>query len=234
MVLITKWSLKLKKNKVLIVEDELLAATFLKRILVDLGYEVVASAVSADEAILYNKDKEPDIILMDIALEGLKDGCEAAFEIKKTHPNVRLFFLSAHTDDDTISRVQMSKPCGFILKPYNVQQIKISLMLDQVFNEEDKDNTLVLEDNYFFNLDTNRLCLKEGIEVDIGVKGLKVMAMLAKNPNTSVSNKQIMMEIYKKEVPIQTLRSLMHRIRVRSSANIIKNINGVGYMLGKN
>ncbi|RLA63218.1 MAG: hypothetical protein DRQ78_07090 [Epsilonproteobacteria bacterium] len=218
-------------KRILIVEDELLAATYLKKILTQLKYNVISIAKSADEAIRMVKLHTPDIILMDISLEGEKDGCEAAMYIQKKH-TVKLYFLTAHSDEDTLERAIRCKPDGYILKPYNINQIKVILALeDTTMQTKVTEVNIYFVDNYSYRQDMKRLFLNESIEVAVGPKALCLIALLCKTPNVSISNIQIMQEVYQKEVPIQTLRSLVHRIRQNTSTSLIKNVNGLGYKI---
>ena len=221
----------MKQTTILTVEDELIAAIYLKKILIKLGYEVVGNAVSADEAVASCAKLSPEIVLMDIALEGKRDGCDAALEIKQRFPEIELYFLSAHTDDETLLKMKMSTPNAFIVKPYNIEQIKVALLLHQEKKTAQVERKIGLHKMYFFDERCRKLCLHDGTEVTVGPKGLKILTLLCKTPNVSVSNEQIMYEVYEKVVPIQTLRSLIHRIRSRTHEDLIKNVNGLGYMV---
>jgi PAS domain S-box-containing protein len=110
------------KEKILVVEDEGLVAMSLKKSLEDLGYEVPATAAAADEAIKKIAKESPDLILMDIRLKGDIDGIEAANQIRKTS-QVPIVYLTAHSDEKTLSRAKQSEPFGYIVKPYEVKSL---------------------------------------------------------------------------------------------------------------
>ena len=59
----------------------------------------------------------------------------------------------------------------------------------------------------------------------------QIKVVLALESPISISTEKIISSVYEKEIPIQTLRSLIHRIRQSSSPNLIKNVNGVGYKI---
>jgi len=217
-------------KRILIVEDELLAARYLRKIIENLGHTVVGTATSAIQAIEMNALLQPTLILMDIALDGKDDGCDAAIEIKKHH-TVSLIFLTAHSDEFTLEKANKCQPDGYILKPYNKEQIKVILSLDKTVPSAPDHTLCYLVDNYSFNSEKKTLFLNQAIEIEIGPKALVLIALLCKTPNISISNTQIMQTIYKKEVPIQTLRSLVHRIRQSTSLNLIKNVNSIGYKI---
>jgi signal transduction histidine kinase len=105
------------KSKILIVEDESIIALDIKTSLLDAGYNVVAIAVSGEDAIALVPEHEPDLILMDIRLRGKMDGIESAAEIVKSS-NAPIIFLTAHADKDTLDRAKLTGPFGYLIKPF--------------------------------------------------------------------------------------------------------------------
>ncbi len=101
---------------ILVVEDDAVAAMELKLTLRDLGYQVVGNAASGEEAVRKALGLQPDLILMDITLEGHMDGIAAAAAIKKTHA-IPLIYLTAHDDTITLERAKMTEPFGYLPKP---------------------------------------------------------------------------------------------------------------------
>lgn len=116
----------MKQTRVLIVEDESIIAFDIQDQLNSLGYEVIGSVGSGQEAIRVAEDTRPALILMDIMLKGDMDGVEAAEEI---HSKVKcpVVFLSAYSDDDTLSRAQRSGPFGYLIKPFKRQDLHAAI-----------------------------------------------------------------------------------------------------------
>ncbi|MFC1549641.1 response regulator [Nitrospirota bacterium] len=114
------------RRKILIVEDEMLAALYLKTTILDLGYDVLDIAPSGEKAVEISRGRKPDMVFMDIRLAGEIDGIEAAKEILKIH-SVPLVFLSAYSDDKTIKSAQAINHAGFYEKPINEYQLKAIL-----------------------------------------------------------------------------------------------------------
>jgi two-component system, response regulator PdtaR len=83
------------KLRILIVEDETIIAACLEKDLLKLGYEVLPVASTAEKAVTLTEEHRPDIILMDIILQGKKTGIDAAQEIVKTH-TMPIFFLTGN------------------------------------------------------------------------------------------------------------------------------------------
>jgi CheY-like chemotaxis protein len=105
------------KSKILIVEDESIIALDIKTSLLDAGYDVVAIAVSGEDAIALVPEHEPDLILMDIRLRGRMDGIESAAAIVK-NSRAPIIFLTAHADKDTLDRAKLTGPFGYLIKPF--------------------------------------------------------------------------------------------------------------------
>ncbi|MCX6683567.1 MAG: PAS domain S-box protein [Methanoregula sp.] len=111
---------------ILIVEDERIVAEDLKETLKNFGYHVVAIAVSGEIAIERVNELHPELILMDIHLAGMMNGIEAAEMILKRH-DLPLIFLTAFADKALVSRAKLAGPFGYILKPYDEQELRISI-----------------------------------------------------------------------------------------------------------
>jgi CheY-like chemotaxis protein len=95
--------------KILIVEDEQLVADDLRETLEHLGYNVPALVASGEEAISIAETLQPDLVLMDIRLEGEMDGIEASLEIQSRF-NLPVVYLTANADRATLERAKISQP----------------------------------------------------------------------------------------------------------------------------
>jgi len=100
--------------KVLVVEDEGLIAHDISRRLESLGHRVVASVSTAAEAI--EQAAGADLVLMDIHIDGGRDGIDAAIEIRNRY-RAPVVFLTAHADSATLDRAKAAGPFGYVVKP---------------------------------------------------------------------------------------------------------------------
>jgi CheY-like chemotaxis protein len=112
--------------RVLIVEDEFFISLHTKGLLQALGHVVVAVAVSADQAVRIAEREQPDVVLMDIRLQGLHDGIDAADEIRR-RLNIGSLFVTANTDPQTRQRAQAVQPLGFLEKPLTEHRLRLGL-----------------------------------------------------------------------------------------------------------
>jgi PAS domain S-box-containing protein len=110
------------KPSILIVEDNNIVMLELKDRLSEMDYEVVGTASSGLEAINKAGIHRPDLTLMDIRLKGEMDGIEAAAKIKEEF-NLPVVYLTAHTDESTISRAKITEPFGYIIKPFEEREL---------------------------------------------------------------------------------------------------------------
>jgi len=101
--------------KILVVEDERITAEDIKDGLKSLGYKVPAVVYSGEDAVKKAGELQPDLVLMDIMLEGEMDGIEAAEEIKK-HYDIPVIYLTAYSDSSTLERAKRTEPSGYVLK----------------------------------------------------------------------------------------------------------------------
>ena len=226
--------------RAVIVEDELIAAEFLKDILEREGVEVVDVVDTGKDAISLCIKEKPDVVFMDIMLRDSISGSEAAVEISRRVPGIRIIFLTAYSDPEMIDYAVESKAAGYLSKPYNETEIIATMRLALARHQQseasadtaktDEQEYIDLIDSYTYNTRYNRL-LKDGNEVEIGPKALKLIRLLCRHPDVSVSNEQIMLHVWGEIVNDKTLRSLLFRIRAATSDTLIKNVSGTGYMI---
>lgn len=112
----------MKDERILIVEDDISIAENIQEILELLGYVNIDIANSANQCIKIIKKYRPDLIFMDIKLKGDKDGIELG-EIVKQMVDAPLVFVTSYSDPTIIERAKRISPAGFIVKPFNTNDI---------------------------------------------------------------------------------------------------------------
>ena len=113
-------------SKILVVDDETVLVMDLEEELTAMGHEVVGTAASGDEAIEKARALRPDLILMDIAMPGNKDGIDAADSIK-SEMDIPIIFLTAHSDPKLTKRAKWIEPVGYIIKPFKDRDLKVAI-----------------------------------------------------------------------------------------------------------
>lgn len=112
--------------KILIVEDEAIVADDLADRLEAMGYAVVGIEASGEAAIETVAREMPDIVLMDIMLQGHMDGIEAAQQIGERF-HLPVVYLTANADRATLDRAKLTVPLGYILKPFKDRELQVTL-----------------------------------------------------------------------------------------------------------
>ncbi|WP_372657262.1 response regulator [Hydrogenophaga sp.] len=115
-------------TRILIVEDERIVAFNLQQRLTHMGYEVPAVAVNGRESLDLVHRTRPDLVLMDIHIEGDMDGIEVASQLKRTH-SVPVIYLTAYSEDSTLERARETKPYGYLIKPFSERELHATIQM---------------------------------------------------------------------------------------------------------
>ena len=113
---------------VLIVEDDDILARVEDWRLKNLGYTVCGRATTGAEAIELVVNKKPRVVLMDINIRGDMDGIETAKTIKKGF-NIPVIYVTSHSDGATLERAKATQPDGFIVKPFEDNDLRVAIEL---------------------------------------------------------------------------------------------------------
>ncbi len=110
--------------RVLLVEDHPMVVRDLSKRLDELGYQLTGTASSAEEALRLADLHLPDLVLMDIGLEGEMDGIEVA-RLIRDRLRLPLVFITASTDPNVLERAKTAEPQGYIVKPCSSQDLRV-------------------------------------------------------------------------------------------------------------
>lgn len=134
------------KANILVVEDEFIVARDIQQTLQRAGYEVVGVAASGAQALAKAKTATLDLVLMDIMINGDQDGIETARQLRQQQ-NVPVVYLTANGDQSIIERAKTTEPIGFILKPYEEQELlrTVDIALNQYQAQERRSRAALLE-----------------------------------------------------------------------------------------
>jgi PAS domain S-box-containing protein len=131
---------------ILLVEDEMVEAMNLKRSLQSMDHDVLAIASYGEEAVEKAKKLKPDLILMDIVLKGNMDGIAAAKVISELE--IPVIYITALLDDATVNRALISAPYGYLIKPFDIRRLKISIEV-ALYNKQ-MENKLKQSQDYYY------------------------------------------------------------------------------------
>jgi two-component system, NtrC family, response regulator HydG len=113
------------KEKILIVEDQFIEANNLRIILRKAGYSVCSIARSVSLALKIIEDECPDLVLLDIYLQGNLTGIDLARSL--ADKNIAFIYLSANSDKRTLDAAKSTRPYGFLVKPFREQDVLVML-----------------------------------------------------------------------------------------------------------
>lgn len=223
--------------KILIVEDETIVALDTKSTLLKLAYEVTDIVTNYEDTMKSILDNKPDIILMDIFLKNSMNGIEISREINKMYI-IPIIFVSAYCDDQILSDAVTTEPAGYIVKPFNRNDIKTTLnlvvyKLDQKSTNDDAViNKYPLLYNYYYTFDEYLKIYYETQEIQITKNERLLLEILIKAKGTLVPFNIIEDYIWgNNTVSNSTLRTLLYRLRSKFEHKLIKTIPTIGCKL---
>ncbi len=114
--------------RILIVEDENIVALDIKMHLRKYGFEVAGIFSSGEEVLSHIEATKPDLILMDIKLQGTLDGLETSRIIKERY-GLPVVFLTAFADEATLHRAKVIEPFGYIIKPFEEKELRTAIVI---------------------------------------------------------------------------------------------------------
>jgi two-component system, response regulator PdtaR len=127
--------------RILVVEDDVNVATVLEARLQSFGYTVCGIAHTGPKAIEYSELRAPDLVLMDILLEGDMNGVEAAERIR-VKSDVPIIFVTCLNDPSVLDRAIQTSPSGYLVKPYDNTELRscleITLIKHRAAKEREK------------------------------------------------------------------------------------------------
>jgi CheY-like chemotaxis protein len=116
------------RTRVLVVEDEAIVALHLKQELTKLGYDLAGVATTGEQALKLIEGVFPDVILMDIHIQGEMDGIETATRIPR-YLHIPVIYLTAYSEDTTLKRASDTRPYGYLIKPFLDRELHATIKM---------------------------------------------------------------------------------------------------------
>ncbi len=219
---------------ILIVEDEQIAAEYLREVLELHGMNVVRICDTGAEAIAAATELKPDIIFMDIMLKDGISGSEAALAIA-SRIETRIIFLTAYSDNEMIDYALEAGAVNYLIKPPDEKQIlaavQIALRDRRAPKKQTHTGCVELGEGYCYSHDTRQLYRHNNI-VELGTKSLRLVRYLCENHGATVPNAELAEYIYGEPRSTSALRTLISRLRKHLGYSIVHNDSGLGYRVG--
>jgi len=239
-------------RQVLVVENQQIVALDLEVCLEALGF-TVAFATTGEEATHKAEQLKPDLVLMDIGLDGPIDGIQAAEWIRK-ETNIPLIFLTAYADSHTVKRAAQVDPSSYIVKPFKETELAAAVYL-ALHRRGDRSSALDINTQVRawesprdpapvfrlgdLQIDFNqRRVFDKETEIRLTNKEFRILQCLAERPGVPVSPETLLTRVWGPQFVhyTQTLRVHIGNLRQKiestcSSGVMIEGVRGVGYRL---
>lgn len=170
----------MNEARILIVEDETVAARDIRRRLNSLGYEVVGISATAEAAVRAARRNAPDLVLMDIKLQGDKDGVDAAGEILSVM-DTGIVYLTANVTKALVERAKATAPEAYLSKPVTTEELHATIetalnrrnMMRRIKESEEKYRLIFenIQDVYYeSSFEGVILEVSPSVEKELGIK----------------------------------------------------------------
>jgi len=212
-------------RSVLIIEDESIVALELEDFTSSNGYVVVDVVDNYDDALRAVQNNHVDIVLCDIYINGTKTGIEFVRDVKKAQ-DIKVIYLTAFADEDTISKAIDTEPSSYLTKPFKREELYAALKLaskgDELFD---------MGYGYSYDVKAGQLFYKNS-HVLLTKKEHILLKLLIQQNKRVLTLQQMEYEIWPhKSVSNGARRTLIYRLNHKLKYPLVKTIPGVGYQL---
>ncbi len=224
------------KKLIFVIDDEKDIRDILKVNLLQEGYEVQQFS-SADEAAKGFASAKPDLIILDIMMEG-KDGYEFCREIrgKEKFKNIPVIFLSARSEEfDKVLGLELGGD-DFITKPFSIKELKsrVKAVLRRSTQESPKESEALILKYKGVELNTEQYSLSvDGEDIKLTKTEFNILALFMENPGKIFSRDNIIDSVRGHDVFVVDRTIDVHIMNLRKKLgeykNIITTFSGVGY-----
>ncbi len=237
------------KIKILVVEDEIIIAMEIADRLASMGYEVLRIVANGNDAINVALQEKPNLILMDIMIQGDMDGIETATKIRNVS-DIPVIYLTANADEATLQRAKTSDAFGYLIKPF--EERELGTTIEMALYKHKMEARLRANEEQFRSLFENSTIgiYRMNLEGTILLANHEILKILGCNSLEELGNKKaydfmeggadtlkkMFEEIQRKgrikNYKLNVLRGDGSKIPVSMSGSFVKDHNGVRRMDG--
>ena len=219
------------KLKVLIIEDEIIVALHIRKIVVLLGHSVVNIAKNSSDALEYAKNTRVDLVISDIKIDADIDGIECC-KILQSKYKTPVVFVTAYRDIATLKKASGVDFVGYLVKPFREDELETMINLVVLrYGLTSEKARYIINDRYSYCYKIEELFYNDN-PVELTKKENKLLLSLIEANGSIVSYNTLEHNIWRGEqVGDGTRRQLVHRFKQKAPNFPIKLLKGLGYKL---
>lgn len=217
------------KNKILYIDSDHVFASSILSNLINSKYEVLFSKNIKEAFTSYSLNK-PDIIISDSIING-KEIFKFLKKIKSKNEHLKIIiFTDEHNEELFLNAIDL-KIDKLLFKNIPFNELNNHIQNLEIIKNEQKNELVNLGKNFYFNKDNNKI-FKDNQSIHLTIQENNLISELIKSQGNFISNIALQSIISKEEIAsIDTLRTIVRRIRNKTYKDIIKNKSSIGYKI---
>jgi DNA-binding response OmpR family regulator len=219
--------------QVLLVEDNIVVALDMKRSLEKESFYITSIAKSFSKVKQNIAITRPDVAIVDINLGSKENGIEIGKYLKNN--DIPIIYSTSYSDTDTISRALETDPVCYLIKPFNIEELKSNIILGVYKNSKYRlsEPNLKINDEYEYDYRINELKYKGDIIV-LSKTEKKLFKVLLEANKEVVFFKDLEDRVWKnKPIKDSTLRTIVYRLRKKLPTRLVETVPNIGFKIAE-
>lgn len=216
------------KTKILLLEDDLTLNETISDYFVELGFEII-SAYDGEEALSYIYESNFDLLLLDINVPN-KNGFEVLKEIRDQGNKTPAIYITSLNSIDSLEKGFNSGCDDYIRKPFELKEL--FLRVNTILKRElsNRNEIILIDENISYNPISNEL-KKDGQDIKLNLKELKLFKLFLQHPNELLSHEKIYDYVweYDEDYSDNSLRTYIKNLRKILGKDKIVSLKKLGY-----
>jgi len=220
-----------KNIKILIIEDDSMISMQIENLILSLDYSVSGIAKSSQEAFQLSLEKNFDLIISDININGELDGIETSKILYERH-STPVIFVTAFYDLETLEKASLVEYAGYVIKPFREEELIALINLTVLkYNLPLQKEKLIINQKYSYCCRTEELFFKNN-KIELTKREKRLLQLLLNFKNEVIPYKAIEENVWVNDVVLDDARrQLIYRFKKKLSGFPLELQKGIGYRL---